>query len=99
MSHPSNDHYNETINEYAEEYNPTNFHQSKAMQAAERLPQWERKFNEIDPIAILLGDLSNAFAGKGIDYQREFSANTRTELSKTLITNELNFQFGQPINK
>jgi hypothetical protein len=95
MSHPQNDHFNETINDYT----PETSHQSKAMQAAERLPQHERKFNEIGEFSTLIGDLANAFAGKGIDYQREFTANTRTALSETLGVDELNFQLGQPINQ
>lgn len=87
MSHPQNDHYEETIHEYKQE--------SEAMKAANRLPTYERRFNELGEITNMLGDLANAFSGKGIDYQREFSANTRTDLSKTLIVDELNFQFGR----
>jgi hypothetical protein len=88
MSHPQNDHYEESIYEYKQE--------SDAMKAANRLPQWERQFHKIDEIKILLGDLANAFAGNSIDYQREYSANTRTALAKSLIVDELNFQFGRP---
>jgi hypothetical protein len=88
MSHPQNDNYEETIFEYKQE--------SEAMKAVNRLSSHERKFNELSEITDLFGDLTNAFAGKGIDYQREFSANTRTDLSKTIILDELNFQFGRP---
>lgn len=87
MSHPQNDHYDETINEYKRE--------SEAMKAAQRLPSYERKVHELGEISDLLGDLSNAFAGKGIDYQREFSANTRTDLAKILMVDDLNFQYGR----
>lgn len=87
MSHPQNDNYNETINEFRQE--------SEAMKAANRLPSYERKLSEIDAIGILLGDLSNAFAGKPINYEREFTANTRTDLAKTLMVDDLNFQFGR----
>jgi hypothetical protein len=87
MSHPQNEHYEETNYEYKQE--------SEAMKAANRLPDYERKIHEINKINTLLGDLSNAFSGKGIDYQREFSANTRTDLAKNLIVDELNFQLGR----
>ncbi|HEX8266959.1 MAG TPA: hypothetical protein VF596_16275 [Pyrinomonadaceae bacterium] len=87
MSHPQNDNYEESINEYKQE--------SEAMKAANRLPAYEHKLNEINEITNMLGDLAHAFAGKGIDYQREFSANTRTDLAKILIVDELNFQFGR----
>lgn len=87
MSHPSNTHHDETNFEYKQE--------SEAMKAANRLPEHERKLSEINEISNLLGDLANAFAGKGIDYQREFSANTRTSLAKSLLVDDLNFQFGR----
>ncbi len=87
MSNLQNDHYEESIHEYKRE--------SKAMKAANRLPSYVRKFSEMSAIEILLADLSDAFAGKGIDYQREFSANTRTDLAKSLMVDEINFQFGR----
>lgn len=62
---------------------------SEEMKVVDRLPYYEKQFNKIGEINDLISDLKDAFSGKPLNYEREFTANTRTSLAKEIYVHEL----------
>lgn len=102
MSLKENDHYNETMREYKSELEALlNDLKDKKLPSKTTfgdlqylVPVPYSKFYNMENPRPRLTYFYNQQESK-IDYQREFSANTRTDLAKNLLVDELNFQHGR----